>query len=362
MSTTENVTDGRHTHVVNVPAGMRARVTIEEAAARRPGPGWFRMFRPIVRRMIWARMSPAAHAVYPILAERADQDWVTRIPYQQPAELVGTDRNLGLVELSGYSPASVARAMRELRRDGLLIVRVDGRGRDCGVYQLVPPVETQNQADEAGKHITGDRLNQSPVTGSRATGDRFNQSPVRDSQYIERTREILRPSLETTTAESAAAAVLLRVKGLTADDARDLARMAGGSVEKVRRASEYALDLVQRGKLKGTIYGAIQFAINNAIAVRADAHRGRVDNRADHRAAARRRELAEFAEEETRDAALKTRLAAMTPADRDELVAAALAELTPAALRRLKSRDALHNRVVRAAVAVYLEKRAEVTA
>ncbi len=342
------MTSERHTHILNLPAGTR--VTLEDEN-RRKSPGWFRLYRPIVRNGIWAKLSAAARAVYPVLAECCNQDWVASIAYEQPVELRGTSERLGLCELSGQSRSAVNRAMRDLRDAGLVIVRRDGRGRKHGVYQLVPVLDAEH-----GKHATRDTFNVSPETCSPAAGGTFNVPLVAHSQYMERARELSRLSLETTTS-SAAVVVLMRGTKLTQEQAAELAALAENSVERATRGVEYWRGLVSSGKLRGSTFGAIKAAIVGNFPVSGEVTRSRIGpDRAEKLRRERQAELAEFSADLERDQAFKAQLSQMSRLDRDALVNAALAELPQASQRRIHDRDPVRNRVLRAVLWDYMQR------
>ncbi len=331
------MSDDRQTHVFNVPAGTRATVSIEsdDAQRGRRGPGWFRMFRPVVRRRIWANFSASAKAVYPVLAERCDEDWVAQVPFEQPRSLHGTDERLGLVELSGQSRSGVNRAMKELKRKGLLIVRVDGRGRNCGVYQLVPPLVV-----DAPKHATGDTLNMPPVAHSRVTGDTFKVPPVAPLQNIERGRESLRLSLET--AAAGAARNALQGKGVGEPALSELVA-AGLTVELLQAVASR----MRPGKGVGALILDLRAELRRQPGLREERER-RIE-RERTAAAEQQREAAELAEERRADAAWVDRLTRMDPADRAAMVQALVARPGCERYRRPGANlDPLTNVVLRA--------------
>ena len=114
---------------------------------------WFKMFHAIVEYGYWTKLSLSASKVYVILAKFSDGDWCS---WPSVSTIQGW---------AGISRRSVYRAIEELEKLGLLVLRVSGGGRKCNTYQLLPPLRPDNLFTrvESAKCLTRETPPVSPV-------------------------------------------------------------------------------------------------------------------------------------------------------------------------------------------------------
>src|SRR5687768_4272605 len=100
---------------------------------------WFHIFKEIIRSGAWARMSPNAKAIYPVI--KAFVNWETGAAFPS----IDT-----LEKYSGISRPSVVKALKELESEGLL-AKESRKGKGSN-YTLIEKFAVQ---DQGGKVATG---------------------------------------------------------------------------------------------------------------------------------------------------------------------------------------------------------------
>ena len=87
---------------------------------------YFKFVTSVIRSGLWATLSPAARALYPVLLSFSDRDFSPVYP--------GSNR---LLELTGFKQkSSLRRAREELQKAGLILVRT-GTGRTNSTYHFL---------------------------------------------------------------------------------------------------------------------------------------------------------------------------------------------------------------------------------
>lgn len=127
----------------------------EEQQELKADVSWFHIFKEIIRSGTWARMSPSAKSIYPVV--KSFTNWESGSAFPS----IDT-----LQELSGSARASVVKALKELEELGLLI-KNKSRGRSSN-YSMVEKFDVK---DGDGKHAASVSFDYIPSSAAAAIAE-----------------------------------------------------------------------------------------------------------------------------------------------------------------------------------------------